>query len=44
MMTLDYLDRKLNLSHLRDKRTPLEYSCDLILGWIHGRWDAHYFN
>jgi len=31
---LDYTNEKLNLSHLKDRRTPQEYGCDLILGWI----------
>jgi len=30
----NYLNEKLNLSHLRDRRTPVEYACDLILGWV----------
>lgn len=31
---IDYLNQKLNLFHLKDKRTPQEYACDLILGWV----------
>jgi hypothetical protein len=30
----NYLNEKMNLTHLRDKRTPVEYACDLILGWV----------
>jgi len=30
----NYVNTKLgSLSHLRDKRSPLEYACDLIVGW-----------
>jgi hypothetical protein len=32
----DYLTRRLSGSqydHMRDRRTPLEYGCDLVLGW-----------
>lgn len=31
---LNYVNEELNLTHLRDRRTPPEYACDLILGWV----------
>ncbi len=30
----DYLNEKLDLAHLRDRRRPVEYACDLIVGWV----------
>jgi hypothetical protein len=33
--TREYLEVKLkSLSHLRDKRTPEKYACDLVTGWL----------
>lgn len=31
---IDFIISSLSKKHLRDKRTPFEYVCDLILGWI----------
>lgn len=31
---LNYINEKLNIPHLKDRRTPPEYACDLILGWV----------
>lgn len=30
----DYLNEKLDLAHLKDSRRPVEYACDLIVGWV----------